>query len=72
MMLRMPRRQPFNEQLIAAIKNCGISRYEIAKQTGVAESALSRFVNRKAGMSMPNINEVTKLLRLDLVKRESL
>jgi DNA-binding Xre family transcriptional regulator len=43
-----------------------MSRYELARRTGVSEANLSRFVNRKTGMNSDNIDRICGLLGLEL------
>ena len=54
----MPARQPFSDQLRRAIQRSGKSRYAISKETGIAQSILSRFVHGDAGLSLENIDRV--------------
>lgn len=55
------------EQLRHAIENCGVSRYEIAKHTGIDESALAKFVNGRRGFSMESINALGEFLELEII-----
>ncbi len=48
-----------SDQLRDAIARCGKTRYRIHKETGIAESQLSRFVN-DAGVSL-SLNTIDKL-----------
>ena len=41
-----------SEQIRQLIDECGVSRYRIAKETGVSEPALSHFMSGKTGLSM--------------------
>jgi transcriptional regulator with XRE-family HTH domain len=43
----MGRRQTLSDQLRAAIRDSGLSVYRIAKETGVSQPSISRFLNRK-------------------------
>jgi len=67
----MPRNtEPFTDQLRAAIENCGKTRYQISKDTGIAQEALSRFVNRnRDGLSMASIDTLFDYLGLKISKR---
>jgi len=56
-----------SEQLKASIATAGVSRYAIAKATGVAESQLSRFLSGRAGLSLESIDKVGRFLGLRLV-----
>ncbi len=55
------------DQLRQAIDACGLSRYEIAKQTGIDESALAKFYNGHRGLSMAALNALGQVLQLKIV-----
>ena len=57
-----------SNQIRRAIETCGLTRYRIAKETGVGEDVLSRFM---AGQSanIANLDPVAKLLRLTIVMK---
>ena len=59
-------RDSLTNQLRLAIANCGISRYRIAKETGVSQSTLALFVNGKRGLSMEAIDAIGNYLRLKI------
>ena len=59
-------RDSLTNQLRLAIANCGISRYRIAKETGVSQSTLALFVNGKRGLSMEAIDAIGHYLRLKI------
>ena len=52
------------DQLRQAIDDCGLTRYEIAKQTGIDESALAKFYNGHRGLSMKALNALGEYLQL--------
>jgi hypothetical protein len=54
----MPKRRSFSDQLRWAIERSKKSRYVISKETGIAQSILSRFVHGDAGLSLENIDRV--------------
>ena len=54
------------DQLRQAIDDCGLTRYEIAKQTGIDESALAKFYNRRRGLSMKALNALGEFLELTI------
>jgi len=54
------------DQLRQAINDCGLTRYEIAKQTGIDESALAKFYNGHRGLSMEALNALGKFLQLKI------
>jgi len=64
----MAKRLPFSEQLRSAIESSKLTRYEIWKQSGVAQSTLSEFVHGNRTLSMKNIDAVCEVLGLSLVE----
>jgi transcriptional regulator with XRE-family HTH domain len=60
----------FSEQLRDAIRKSGWSGSAIAKETGIPESQLSRFMNDKGGLQQSNIDKVCKLIGAKLVAGE--
>jgi len=61
------KRQPLSEQLREAILTADKSRYRIAKETGLTEAGLSRFVNHVAGLSLDSIDKIGECLGLRIV-----
>lgn len=57
------------DQLRNAIDDCGLTRYEIAKQTGIDESALAKFYNGHRGLSMDALNTLGEFLELEIIMR---
>jgi transcriptional regulator with XRE-family HTH domain len=55
------------DQLRQAIDDCGLTRYEIAKQTGIDESALAKFYNGHRGLSMEALNALGEFLELKII-----
>lgn len=53
---------PFSEQLRAALENCGQTCYVVARETGLDKATLSRFLNRKGGLSMPALDALAAYL----------
>ena len=54
------------DQLRQAIDDCGLTRYEIAKRTGIDESALAKFYNGRRGLSMEALNALGECLQLTI------
>jgi transcriptional regulator with XRE-family HTH domain len=52
------------DQLRQAIDASGLTRYQIAKETGIDESALAKFYNGRRGLSMNALNALGELLQL--------
>ena len=61
------RPKKLTEQIRQAINDCGASRYEIAKCTGIDESALAKFFNGNRGLSMESLNALGEFLELEIV-----
>ena len=61
------RTQPLTDQLRQAIDDCGLTRYQIAKATGIDESALAKFYNGHRGLSMDALNALGEFLQLTIV-----
>jgi transcriptional regulator with XRE-family HTH domain len=49
---------PFSSQLRRAVRDCGTSRYVLAKQLGIAESTLSRFLSGKRGLTLGVVDKI--------------
>jgi transcriptional regulator with XRE-family HTH domain len=59
-------RKKLSDQIRGAVDASGLTRYRIAKELGVAESTMSRFMNGKGGLSLDNIDRLAELLRLNI------
>jgi transcriptional regulator with XRE-family HTH domain len=55
-----------SEQLRAIIDDCGLSRYELAKRTGIDESALAKFYNRHRMLSGKALDRFGEFLELTI------
>jgi transcriptional regulator with XRE-family HTH domain len=64
----MARQRPqlLTDQLRQAIDDSGLTRYQIAKDTGIDESALAKFYNGHRGLSMEALNALGKFLQLSI------
>jgi transcriptional regulator with XRE-family HTH domain len=54
------------DQLRQAIDDCGLTRYQIAKASGIDESALAKFYNGRRGLSMNALNALGIFLQLTI------
>ena len=54
------------DQLRQAIDDSGLTRYRIAKETCVSESALAQFYNGHRGLSMKALNALGEVLQLTI------
>jgi predicted transcriptional regulator len=52
------RTMEFTEQVREAIRECGVSRYQIAKETNIPQAALSRFMNGHKGMTLQTLEKL--------------
>ncbi len=65
----MPTRlKTLSEQLRSAILSAPVSRYRIAKEAGVSEAVLSRFVNGETGLRMAIADRLAAYFKLELRK----
>jgi len=60
---------PVSEQIRWLIQSCGISRYEIAKRTGIDQSALTRFMSGERGLSTTALDALGEVLGWEIVVR---
>ena len=56
-----------SDQLRQAINDCGVSRYRIARESGVDESNIAKFFNGSHGLSLDSIDKLGCYLGLRLV-----
>lgn len=54
------------DQLRQAIDDSGLTRYRIAKETGISESTLAQFYNGNRGFSMEALNALGEFLQLKI------
>jgi plasmid maintenance system antidote protein VapI len=65
----MPSRaKTISDQLRAAILSAPVTRYRMAKEAGVSEAVLSRFVNGETGLRMAIADRLAVYLKLELRK----
>jgi transcriptional regulator with XRE-family HTH domain len=56
-----------SNQLRAIIADCGITRYELSKLTGVQQAALSRFMAGHVGLTLATLDRLAPVLGLKIV-----
>ena len=56
-----------SKQIRWYVKNCGISTYRLERETGIHNSALSRFIRGERGLSTESMDTMGKHLKLVLV-----
>src|SRR5215472_8763378 len=57
----------FSDQIRGAIEASSITRYALAKQAGIAESALSRFMSGKQSISLATLDRIAENLGLAVI-----
>ena len=62
-------RATFTEQLRRVVRDCGETRYSLAKRMGIAQSTLTRFMNGDRGLSMEAIDRLFDALNLEIKPR---
>ena len=68
-MLPMPtQKQKMSARVRMEIESSKLSRYRIAKDTGIEESALSRFMSGERGLSMEALDALFEYFKLDIVR----
>ena len=55
------------DQVRQAIDDSGLTRYRIAQDAGVDESALAKFYNGRRGLSMANFDKLFEYLGLRII-----
>jgi transcriptional regulator with XRE-family HTH domain len=58
------KRLRFSDELRRAVDACGLSRYRICRELGIAESTLSRFMSGERGLTMKCLDRLAALLDL--------
>lgn len=59
-------REKLSDQIRRAVDASGLSRYRICKELGLVESAMSKFMSGKGGLSMRYLDALAQLLDLHL------
>jgi hypothetical protein len=63
----MPKPRKLSSQLRDLIKASPMSCYRISRETGVAESTLSKFMNGQVGMTLGTVDKIAVVLKLRVV-----
>jgi len=66
-MKKKRRHTKVSDQVRHLMLNCGITRYEIAKRTGIDQSALTRFMSGERGLSSIALDTLGELLDFEVV-----
>jgi len=65
----MPKKRTVSERIREAVETARVSRYRISRDTGIEESALSRFLSKERALSMNAIDALAEYFGLELVQR---
>jgi hypothetical protein len=60
------RTNPLTDQIRKAIDDSGLTRYRIAKETGISESSLAYFYNGQRGLSTEALDAIGECLVLTI------
>jgi transcriptional regulator with XRE-family HTH domain len=63
------KKQRMSEGIRAEIQHATVSRYRIAKETGIEEATLSRFMSRERGLSMEALDALFEFFNLEIAPR---
>lgn len=64
------RTKKLSDQIRRAIETCGMSRYEIAKRSGVDAATLCRFMQGQHGLLLDSLDRVAECIGLRVVLEE--
>jgi len=68
----MKKRETYLEkQIRAAFKQSGLTIYRLAKDSGVSQPVVSRFVNGKRGITLATASKLVETLKLELTAKKS-
>jgi len=60
------KRKKLSDQIRHIIETCGVSRYRIAKETGISEPTLSRFMSSERGLTTTALDILADFLDLNI------
>jgi len=63
------RTKKLSDQVRNAIDNSGVTRYRIAQETQIDESALAKFYNGHQGLSLKALDRLGEYLGLEIITR---
>ncbi|MCE5276978.1 MAG: helix-turn-helix transcriptional regulator [Planctomycetaceae bacterium] len=59
-----------DDDIRKALAASGRSRYAIAKESGILESQLSRFLHGERGLNVANLQRLARVLGLEIIVRQ--
>lgn len=67
--MKRKKTKPLSQQLRHAVLQCGQTRYRIAKETGITEGQLSRFVRGHSRLTLDTLDVLGEYLGLEITMR---
>ncbi len=61
-----PKQQPMTNLLLKAIKTCGRSPYQLAKEAGISEYLIYQFMKGKRDLTLTTADRLLRALNLEL------
>ena len=58
----------FSDQIRRAIRDCDLTRYRLAQESGVEEASLSRFM-KGSGITTTTLDAIARVLRLEVTMK---
>lgn len=68
--MRKNRQKKLSDQIRKAVDKSGVTRYRLAKETGIDQGALSRFHHGKAGLSLNALDRLGAYLGLEIITQK--
>ena len=69
-MTKKTKLQSFSDELRAAIDAADKTRYQLSKETGIAQATLSRFMHGLGGLSTSGLDKIAAALGLHLTTEQ--
>ena len=63
-------RRRLGDAIRSAIERSSMTRYEIAKRSGITQATLSRFVNGRSSLSVDSIEMLAPVLGLEITTKK--
>lgn len=67
---RRASRPELERQIVAAIEESGMTKYQIADEAGIERSMLSRFVAGTGGMTVATLAKIAPILNIQIARKD--
>jgi len=71
MIVCMPKRLKFSDQIRKAINESGMSRYRICKEMNFSESVMCKFMKEQSGLAIDTLDRLAELIGLSIVTNKT-